>query len=98
MESQQVPDVVDAGSAESLGLGARTVTGPEQLGEAWEFALSADRPVVLDVHCDPNFPPIPPHATLDQAVKSARSLLEGDPDRWEVSEQGGKTKAPESVP
>ena len=98
LESQQLPDVDYAGWAESLGLGARTVTGPEQLGEAWEFALSADRPVVLDVHCDPNFPPIPPHATLDQAVKSARSLIEGDPDRWGVIKQGVKTKAQEIVP
>ncbi|HIZ34239.1 MAG TPA: hypothetical protein H9815_00545 [Candidatus Ruania gallistercoris] len=82
LESQQLPDVDYAGFAESLGLGVRTVTRDSDVGEAWDFALAADGPVLLDVHSDPNFPPIPPSATLDQALKSAKSLIEGDPDRW----------------
>ena len=98
LETQQLPDVDYAGFAESLGFGVRTITRDEDLGEAWDFALAADRPVVLDVHSDPNFPPIPPSATLDQAVKSAKSLIQGDPDRWDVIKQGVKTKAQEFLP
>src|SRR5699024_297848 len=63
LESQKLPDVDYAGFAESLGLRSLTVTSPEQHGQAWDFALHGDRPTVLDVHCDPNFPPIPPDAT-----------------------------------
>ena len=52
--------------AASIGLGAITVTDPDELAGAWRTALSADRPYVLDVHCDPDVPPIPPHADLEQ--------------------------------
>ena len=38
--------------------------------EAWEEALHADRPVVIDARCDPNVPPLPPHITFEQAVDS----------------------------
>jgi thiamine pyrophosphate-dependent acetolactate synthase large subunit-like protein len=65
---------------------------------AWDRALAADRPTVLDVHCDANFPPIPPHATIEQMKDAALSLLKGDSDRWEVLKQGIKTKAQEFLP
>ena len=38
-------------------------------------ALAADRPTVLDVHTDPDVPPIPPHATLDQMKDLATAML-----------------------
>src|SRR5690625_5191243 len=98
LETQQLPDVDYAGFAASLGLGARTVTSPDQLPEAWDFALGTDRPTVLDVHCDPNFPPIPPHAAFEQAQQAATALAKGDPDQWEVLVQGAKTKAQEFLP
>jgi pyruvate dehydrogenase (quinone) len=44
---------------------------------AWGQALAADRPTVLDLRTDPSIPPIPPHATFEQAM----TLLKGDPDR-----------------
>ncbi|HEY0949574.1 thiamine pyrophosphate-requiring protein, partial [Nocardioides sp.] len=53
VESQALPDVSYADFARSCGLGATTVTDPEQLADAWQVALSSDRPHVLDVHCDP---------------------------------------------
>jgi pyruvate dehydrogenase (quinone) len=53
---------------------------------------------VLDVHCDANFPPIPPHATFEQMKDAAASLLKGDADRWEIIKQGIKTKAQEFLP
>ncbi len=98
VESQRLPDVDFAGFAASLGLHAQTITDPEALGGAWEQALAADRPSVLDVHCDPDIPPIPPHATLDQMIKSAEAMLKGDDSRWGVIKEGIKTKAQEFLP
>ena len=63
-ESQVLPDVDYAAFAASLGLQAINVDKPDQLGPAWDSALAAGRPTVLDVRCDPNVPPIPPHATF----------------------------------
>jgi len=98
LETQNLPDVDYALWAKSLGFSARTVTDPAELGEAWDVALAADRPTVLDVHCDPNLPPIPPHATLDEMKSAATALLKGDADRWDVIKQGFKTKAQEFLP
>ncbi|MGN6130735.1 MAG: thiamine pyrophosphate-requiring protein, partial [Nocardioidaceae bacterium] len=98
VESQSLPDVSYADFARSLGLHAITVTDPEQVGPAWDEALSADRPTVLDVHCDPDIPPVPPHATLDQMMSSAEAILKGDENRWGVIKEGLKTKAQEMLP
>jgi pyruvate dehydrogenase (quinone) len=98
VESQALPDVSYADFAASLGLGAIKVTDPDDLAGAWRTALSADRPYVLDVHCDPDVPPIPPHATLDQMTASAKALIKGDPSRWGVIKEGIRTKAQELLP
>jgi pyruvate dehydrogenase (quinone) len=97
-ESQTLPDVDYAAFAAGLGLNAHTITDPDQLGPAWQKALAADRPTVLDVHTDPNVPPIPPHATFEQVKDSAEALLKGDADRWGVIKEGLKTKAQEFLP
>jgi pyruvate dehydrogenase (quinone) len=97
-ESQRLPDMDYAAFAAGLGLAAETVTKPEELAPAWDRALAADRPTVLDVHCDANFPPIPPHATLEQMKDAALSLLKGDADRWQILKQGIRTKAQEFLP
>ena len=60
--------------------------------------LGADRPTVLDVRCDPEVPPIPPHATYDQLKDMATAVLKGDPNGWHLMVQGAKTKAQEFVP
>jgi pyruvate dehydrogenase (quinone) len=98
IESQQLPDVNYAEFARSLGLNAIAVDDPAQLGRAWDEALSADRPTVLDVRTDPSIPPIPPHATFEQAKDAATALLKGDPDGWSVLKEGLMTKAREILP
>src|SRR4051794_17024745 len=98
VESQSLPDVSYAEFAASVGLGSVTVTEPEQLEEAWRVALEADRPYVLDVHCDPDVPPIPPHATLEQMSDMAKALIKGDTSRWGVIKEGIKTKMQEVLP
>lgn len=95
VESQALPDVTYADFATSLGLGARVVTDPADLAGAWQEALAADRPFLLDVHCDPDVPPIPPHATLEQMTNLAKALAKGDDNRWGVIKEGIKTKARE---
>jgi pyruvate dehydrogenase (quinone) len=97
-ESQSLPDVDYAGFARSLGLHAINVETVEQVGPAWDSALAADRPTVLDVRCDPNVPPIPPHATFSQMKDAGLALLQGDEDRWGVIRQGVKQKAQEFLP
>ncbi|MCW2941179.1 MAG: pyruvate decarboxylase [Actinomycetia bacterium] len=97
-ESQQLPDVDYAGFAASLGLLAISVDKPDQVGPAWDRALAADRPALLDVRCDPDVPPIPPHATFEQMKDAAQSLVKGDPDRWGVIKEGVKTKLQEFLP
>ena len=97
-ESQQLPDVSYAEFARSLGLNAIAVDDPAQLGRAWDEALSADLPTVLDVRTDPSVPPIPPHATFEQAKDAATALLKGDPDGWSVLKEGLMTKAREILP
>jgi pyruvate dehydrogenase (quinone) len=97
-ESQTLPDVDYAAFARSLGLGGINVEAAEALGPAWEQALSADRPFVLDVRCDPDVPPIPPHATFDQAKATASAMLRGDENAWGVVKQGIKQKAQQYLP
>jgi pyruvate dehydrogenase (quinone) len=77
--SQVIPNVPYHKFAEMIGLKGLYVDDPEQLGLAWDQALSADRPVLLEVKTDPEVPPLPPHITLDQAKKFATALLTGDP-------------------
>ncbi|UTT46913.1 thiamine pyrophosphate-requiring protein [Rhodococcus gordoniae] len=97
-ESQTLPDIDYAGFAASLGLQAVTVTDPDDLDSAWDAALAADRPTLLDVHTDPNMPPIPPHATWDQFKAATAAVLGGDEDRWGFLKEGIRTKAQEFLP
>ncbi len=98
VESQTLPDVDYAGFARSLGLAGHNIDKPKQLGKAWEEALSADRPTVLDVRCDPNVPPIPPHATFEQIKSLAGAVLHGDEDTWGFAKQGLKQKVQQYLP
>ncbi|MFR9749788.1 thiamine pyrophosphate-requiring protein [Nocardia sp. 004] len=97
-ESQSLPDVSYADIARIAGLDAIAVDDPDNLGSAWDRALTADRPTLLDIRCDPEVPPIPPHATWEQMKSTAEAVLRGDPDGWHLIAQGMKTKAQEFIP
>src|SRR5579875_3080687 len=97
-ESQNLPDVDYAAFARSIGLLGINVDSPDTLGSAWDQALAADRPAVLDVRCDPNVPPIPPHATFEQAKSVATAVLEGDEDRAGFIREGIKQKVQQYLP
>jgi pyruvate dehydrogenase (quinone) len=96
--SQALPDVRYADFARSLGLGGVRVEKPDEVDEAWRLALSSDRPYVIDFRTDPAVPPIPPHATLEQAEAAAWSVLYGDSDRSGMVRQGVKAKIQDFLP
>ena len=78
--SQDLPDVPYAAFAELLGLHGRRVERPEDVGPAWEQALHADRPFVLDVICDPAVPLLPPLQPADKIKPMYEGLAqEGTP-------------------
>ena len=98
VESQSLPDVDYAAFARSIGLNAMNIDDGDALGAAWDQALGADRPTVLDVRCDPNVPPIPPHATFEQVKAMAGAVLHGDEDTWGFVKQGVKQKVQQYLP
>ncbi len=82
--SQQLPNVPYHKFGELIGMKGIYVDTPERIGPAWDEALAADRPVVLEVKTDPDVPPLPPHITLDQARKFTSTLLKGDPEEGSI--------------
>jgi pyruvate dehydrogenase (quinone) len=78
--SQEIPNVPYHRFAELIGLKGIYVDKPERMGPAWDEALAADRPVVLEVKTDPEVPPLPPHISLEEAKKFTETLIKGDPD------------------
>jgi pyruvate dehydrogenase (quinone) len=96
--SQSLPDVDYARFAESIGLRGIRVEDPEAVGLAWDQALTADRPTVLDVVTDPEVPPLPPHITLEQAKNFASAVLGGDPSSGRLIAQSLRQKVAEALP
>lgn len=78
--TQQLPDVPYHQFAQMIGFEGIYVDKADMLGEAWERALSSARPCVIEVKCDPEVPPLPPHITFDQARSFMTSAIQGDPD------------------
>ncbi|ANL44365.1 MULTISPECIES: thiamine pyrophosphate-requiring protein [Rhizobium] len=76
--SQSIPDLRYHKFAELIGLRGIFVDRPDQLGAAWEEALAADCPVILEVKTDPEVPPLPPHITFEQMRKITSALMTGD--------------------
>jgi pyruvate dehydrogenase (quinone) len=96
--SQDLPDFPYARYAELLGLHGIRVDQPQQVGPAWDEALSADRPVVLEAVTDPEVPPLPPHITIEQAKALTSALISGDPNAGQIVRQSFKQMAQEFLP
>jgi len=73
--------------AELLGLKGIFVDDPEKLGSAWDEALAADRPVILECYTDPNVPPLPPHITLEEAKNFMTMTFSGTGIGQRIEEQ-----------
>ncbi|MCK0509865.1 thiamine pyrophosphate-binding protein [Aromatoleum buckelii] len=80
IDAQAVPDFPYAEYARLLGLGGMRVDDPREVGTAWDAALSAERPTLLEMVTDPDVPPLPPHISAKQAKAYLSALLHGDPD------------------
>ena len=87
--TQAIPDVPYHKYAELLGLKGIFVRDPAKLGPAWDEALSAGRPVILEVFADPNVPPLPPHITLKDA-KNFLSSMPSEPELGSVLKNTAK--------
>jgi pyruvate dehydrogenase (quinone) len=96
--SQDLPDLGYADYAELAGLRGIRVDEPGQIAAAWDQALAADRPVVLEAVTDPDIPPIPPHVEWKQARALISAVLKGDPDVTGIMREGLKEKAQDFLP
>ncbi|CUI78037.1 Pyruvate dehydrogenase [ubiquinone] [Achromobacter xylosoxidans] len=64
--SQWLPEFSYADYGRMLGLEGIRITSPDEVGPAWDRALAAGRPAVLEVVTDPEMPPLPPHVSMKQ--------------------------------
>ena len=85
--SQTVPSFEFARYAEMLGLTGIRVDKPEQIGPAWDQALNASRPVIIEAITDPEVPTLPPHITFEEAKKFTESMIKGDPRLGHIIKQ-----------
>jgi pyruvate dehydrogenase (quinone) len=95
--SQDLPAFDFAAYARQLGLEGIRVETPGEVGPAWDRALAADGPVLLDVVTDPEVPPLPPHIRMEHAKGMASSLFHGDPEAVRVVRQTMREKFKEFV-
>ena len=93
--SQVLPDFAYAEYARLLGLHAARVDRPEDVGPAWDAALAAGRPALLEVVTDPEVPPLPPHIRLEQAKGLSKALLGRDPAARDIIRESIKGKLAE---
>ena len=96
--AQDIPDFPYARYAELVGLEGIRVDSPDQIGDAWDEVLAADRPAVLEAVTDPEVPPLPPHITFEQARHFLLSVARGDSGRRGMIEQSLKAKLKEFLP
>jgi len=82
--TQDIPDVGYAKFADMLGLQGIYIDQPDDLADAWARALTADRPVVIEVKTDPNVVPLPPHVSFAEAKGFMSSMAKGDRGLREV--------------
>jgi pyruvate dehydrogenase (quinone) len=98
VESQALPSVPYAHWAKLIGLNGIRTRDPSEVGDCWDQAFASDRPTVLEVLCDPEVPPLPPHITVEQARSFASAILHGDPSSRRIIAQSLRQKLPEIIP
>ena len=95
--SQDLPTFPYAQYARMLGLHGVRVEKPEEIAAAWDGALSADRPMLLEMVTDPTVPPAPPHITAKQMRHYLSALLHGDPQALQVVKTSTTSERPRHV-
>ena len=84
--------------ARLLGLVGIRVDRPDAIGPAWEAALAADRPTVLEMVTDPTVPPVPPHVTAKQIEGLRAGAGQGRPGRDRGGDRVGQGMVGVDVP
>jgi pyruvate dehydrogenase (quinone) len=87
--TQSIPDLPYAKYAELLGLKGIFCRDPDKIGAAWDEALAADCPVILEFYTDPNVPPLPPHITLKDATHFM-TMMPDEPELGSVLKNSAK--------
>ena len=79
-DSQDLPTFPYAAYADLLGLTGVRVTDPGEIDQAWQDALAARRPVLIEAVVDPDVPLLPPFPAGEDKLESFRRGLaqEGD--------------------
>jgi pyruvate dehydrogenase (quinone) len=95
--TQSIPDFPYHRYAELIGLKGIFVDNPDQIGSAWDEALTADRPVILEAYTDPNVPPLPPHITLKDA-KNFVMMMRDEPELGSVLKNSAKELLTSIIP
>lgn len=70
--------------ASACGGNGFSVDDPAEVGKVLETALNSPGPTVVEAVVDPNEPPMPPKATVKQALHFAEALARGTPDRGSI--------------
>jgi pyruvate dehydrogenase (quinone) len=76
--SQVTPDFDYAAYARSIGFTGIRIDSPLQVTEAWQQALAADRPVLIEAITDPEISLFPDHVLMRNAENLAASVSKGD--------------------
>jgi len=87
--TQSIPDFPYHKYAALMGLKGIFVDDPQKLGAAWDEALGADRPVILECYTDPNVPPLPPHITLKEA-ENFITMMASEPELGSVLKESAR--------
>ena len=90
--TQWIPDIPYARYAELIGFEGVYCENPAEMGGAWERALKAPRPCVLEVKVDPEIPPMAPHVKKDMVKKSIKAMAGPDPEAAGVMEKSIRSK------
>jgi pyruvate dehydrogenase (quinone) len=96
-ETQTLPYFPAADYARLLGFEGIRVDDPKDVGPAWDRALAADKPVLIEFATDPAIAALPPHVKPAMVKKVAKALLHGDEDRVGIAESGLRGKLSEFV-
>ena len=94
-ETQTLPYLPAADYARMLGFEGIKVEKPGDVGAAWDRALAAGKPVLLEFMTDPQIAALPPHVKPTMMKKVAKALAKGDEDAVGIAEKGVKGKLSE---
>ncbi|HWC36498.1 MAG TPA: thiamine pyrophosphate-requiring protein [Mycobacteriales bacterium] len=94
-DTQTLPYFPAAEYARLLGFEGIKVERPEDVGPAWDRALAAGKPVLLEFRTDPQIVALPPHVKVSMFKKTAKGLAHGDEDAVGIATKGFKGKLSE---